>query len=168
MDKSKLPSVEPSAFCALMNEINNAMQGMYRKAFQDCKAPSLEDQKAFGLAVAKLNGLVTNLQLGAEAGEDADPFYYWTVLFGVHPMWVADGFNLDDLGALEMLGKRLGYASLDSELHAEVVAAPDPDAITAEQTGNTVNGRRPRLCRCGAHLAGDCPSCDHQEEADDL
>jgi hypothetical protein len=58
--------------------------------------------------------------------------YEWTVRFRVHKSWVADGFNLDDERAKEMLAHDLQFA-YGHELDAKVMAAPDPERIAKEQ-----------------------------------
>lgn len=60
-------------------------------------------------------------------------FYKWTVEFQVADCWVADGFELTDERALDMLSNDLGWAHIDSELRAKVIKAPSQDAIRAEQ-----------------------------------
>lgn len=58
--------------------------------------------------------------------------FTWTVQFTVHPTWVADGFDLTDERALEMLHNDLAYANED-ELEAKIISAPDPDEVAMEQ-----------------------------------
>ena len=58
--------------------------------------------------------------------------FSWTVKFTVDPVWVADGFDLDNERALEMLAAALPYAQ-GSELRAQVIAAPPAHAIRKEQ-----------------------------------
>lgn len=60
-------------------------------------------------------------------------FYKWTVEFEVAACWVADGFDLTDDRALDMLSKDLGFANIDAELRARVVKAPDAKAVREEQ-----------------------------------
>lgn len=59
--------------------------------------------------------------------------YTWIVRFDVAPLWVADGFALDDGRALEMLGTDLSGACMSSEVAATVIVAPDPMRIAGEQ-----------------------------------
>lgn len=70
-----------------------------------------------------------------------DPFYKWTVEIEVHAKWVADGFELDDASAHDMLAHRLSHA-YGHELRAKVLAAPDPKQIAAEQ-GRKTPGYKP-------------------------
>lgn len=58
--------------------------------------------------------------------------FTWIVRLDVAPMWVADGFNLSDQRALEMLGKTLGYANMSTELAARVLSAPPALRIARE------------------------------------
>lgn len=53
----------------------------------------------------------------------------FTVTFRVAPCWVADGFNLTDERALEMLSNDLQYATISEELDAQVIAAPTQDEL---------------------------------------
>lgn len=107
-----------------------------------------------------------------EQPDPEDPFYYWTVRFGVHPRWIADGFQLTDERALEMLSNTLDYAYVDRELAAKVVAAPDPAAIRAEQHGEArvvlSDGKEtryePRMCECGEMLTGQGCGCESEPE----
>lgn len=79
---------------------------------------------------------------------ELDPdFFYWTVRFGVHKVWIADGFELDDDRALDMLSGDLGYAHIGSELEAKVLGAPDQLAIRVEQGG---------CPKCGGAHPGSC------------
>ncbi len=55
----------------------------------------------------------------------------WTVVFEVDDVWIADGFNLDDDRALEMLSGDLTYAHIGSELGAKVIKAPTEKQIAA-------------------------------------
>lgn len=58
--------------------------------------------------------------------------YKWTVEFEVDAVWVADGFDMTDERALDMLAHDLGYATSD-ELGAKVKKAPSRAAILREQ-----------------------------------
>lgn len=58
--------------------------------------------------------------------------FKWTVEFEVDEVWVADGFNLDDERAQEMLLVDLGYAR-PHEVSAKVISAPDPKSIKKAQ-----------------------------------
>ena len=59
-------------------------------------------------------------------------FLKWTVEFEISETWVADGFEMTDDIAHEMLSDRLGYA-YDAELRATVVKAPSKAAIRRVQ-----------------------------------
>jgi hypothetical protein len=63
---------------------------------------------------------------------DPTKFYRWIVEFGVNAVWVADGFDLDDERAMDMLQHHLGYARED-ELRAKVHFAPNPVDVRLEQ-----------------------------------
>lgn len=69
--------------------------------------------------------------------------YEWIVKIRVAPSWVADGFDLTPERATEMVTDLLPY-SHDYETSAEVLSAPDPKQIQAEQ-GHKVEGYAP-LC----------------------
>jgi len=56
----------------------------------------------------------------------------WTVEFEVDASWVADGFNLTDERARDMLSNEIPYARPD-ELCAKVVRMPRPETILREQ-----------------------------------
>lgn len=58
--------------------------------------------------------------------------YKWTVEFEVADCWVADGFDLNDDDAKEMLLSSLPFA-YGEEVRAKVVQAPDPAEIRREQ-----------------------------------
>ena len=62
-----------------------------------------------------------------------EKFYKWTVQFEVAPCWVADGFELTDERALDMLSHDLGWANIGTELRAKVIKAPSQSAIRREQ-----------------------------------
>ena len=53
----------------------------------------------------------------------------WTVGFSVDKSWVADGFDLTDDRALDMLSGDLRYANIGTELGAKVIKAPDKKLI---------------------------------------
>ena len=53
----------------------------------------------------------------------------WTVEFSVDKSWVADGFDLTDDRALDMLSGDLRYANIGTELGAKVIKAPDKKLI---------------------------------------
>lgn len=60
------------------------------------------------------------------------PKFRWTVELEVAEVWVADGFDLTDERAVEMLNNDLRYAST-YELGAKIIRAPDPAAIRKAQ-----------------------------------
>lgn len=62
----------------------------------------------------------------------SNKFFKWTVEFQVSDNWVADGFELTDERALEMLQNDLSYA-YGYELKAKVISAPDQEAIRKVQ-----------------------------------
>ena len=53
----------------------------------------------------------------------------WTVEFEVEDVWVADGFELTDERALDMLSHDLSSAIIGMELSAKVISAPTPEEI---------------------------------------
>ena len=55
--------------------------------------------------------------------------FKWTVEFEVDQSWVADGFDLDDERALDMLSNDLQYAHIGNELGARVVVKPSKASI---------------------------------------
>jgi hypothetical protein len=59
--------------------------------------------------------------------------FKWTVEFEVDEVWVADGFSLSNLRALEMLASDLDYADMTTELSAKVIKAPPLDRILKAQ-----------------------------------
>lgn len=58
----------------------------------------------------------------------------WTVEFEVDEAWVADGFDLTDDRAKDMLARDLGWA-YGHELGAKVIKKPDPKIIRELQGG---------------------------------
>ncbi len=60
--------------------------------------------------------------------------YKWTVEFEVDASWVADGFDLTNDRALDMLAHDLSYAYIGTELSAKVIKAPKREAIRKEQS----------------------------------
>lgn len=58
--------------------------------------------------------------------------FKWTVEFEVAECWVADGFNLTDERAQDMIANDLGWAD-GSEISARVVKAPEPERIAKVQ-----------------------------------
>lgn len=67
-----------------------------------------------------------------------DKRYTWVVRFDVAPEWVADGFVMTDETALDMLSDKVGFANMETELAARVIAAPSALDIAKEQ-GYTVD-----------------------------
>ena len=59
-------------------------------------------------------------------------FFKWVVEFEVSDNWVADGFEMTDEVAQEMLQSRLGYA-YETELRAKVIRKPVASAIAKVQ-----------------------------------
>ena len=53
----------------------------------------------------------------------------WTVVFEVDEIWVADGFNLTNERALNMLASDLQYANIDTELNAYLIKSPSQQKI---------------------------------------
>ena len=60
-------------------------------------------------------------------------FFKWVVEFEVSENWVADGFEMTDEIALDMLSSKLGYAIEGSELRAKVISSPDARLIAKVQ-----------------------------------
>lgn len=60
-------------------------------------------------------------------------FFKWTVEFEVDEIWVADGFELTEERALEMLAHDLGWADMGTELKAKVIKSPSPKAVRKAQ-----------------------------------
>ena len=58
--------------------------------------------------------------------------FKWTVQFEVDETWVADGFNLTNERAHEMLANTLTSA-YNHELKAKVLSAPDQEKIAKAQ-----------------------------------
>lgn len=56
----------------------------------------------------------------------------WTVEFEIAECWVADGFNITDEQAQDMIERRLSCATSD-QVKARVVRAPSKTAIAAAQ-----------------------------------
>lgn len=63
---------------------------------------------------------------------DATKFFKWTVEFEVNETWVADGFELTDERAKEMIEREVGY-SYSHETRAKVVKAPTHAEIRKAQ-----------------------------------
>ena len=63
----------------------------------------------------------------------------YTAEFWVDESWVADGFDLTDERAKEMLNGTLPYAH-GSELHARVTKAPKPETVARIQGSKLKTG----------------------------
>lgn len=59
--------------------------------------------------------------------------FKWTVEFEVAECWVADGFDMTDRRALDMLSQDLSYANIGTELSAKVKRSPSPKSIAIAQ-----------------------------------
>lgn len=59
--------------------------------------------------------------------------FAWIVRLEVCGTWVADGFELDDDRALDMLAHDLTLANIGDELGARVIAAPPVDLVARTQ-----------------------------------
>lgn len=70
--------------------------------------------------------------------------FTWTVQFTVHPTWVADGFDLTDERALDMLSNDLQHANIGTELDAKVISAPHPDEVAMEMGYRNAADRKKR------------------------
>lgn len=87
------------------------------------------------------NGLPCRKADGHDEIEHDDGSYHglftrrfkWTVEFEVDEVWIADGFNITDQRALDMLSNDLQFANIGTELGAKVLSAPDPTAIRKAQ-----------------------------------
>ncbi len=58
----------------------------------------------------------------------------WTIEIAVDETWIADGFDMTDERALDMLANDLKWANIGQELGAKVLTRPD-DAKVAELQG---------------------------------
>lgn len=58
----------------------------------------------------------------------------WVIEIAVADSWVADGFQMTDERAVKMLENELPYA-YSHEFTAQVIKAPDPEAIRQLQSG---------------------------------
>lgn len=67
------------------------------------------------------------------------PLVWWTLRIGVHPGWVADGFEIDgeDLedaaGMLSYIGRESAFWEAGREVQLELVAAPSEEIIDTFQ-----------------------------------
>ena len=64
--------------------------------------------------------------------ENGTKGFKWTIEIEVDESWVADGFDMDDERAKEMLAQNLPYA-YNSELAAKVLKSPSKAAIMKVQ-----------------------------------
>lgn len=72
---------------------------------------------------------------GVEAVGEVRPTphrFKWILEIEVDRTWVADGFNMTDQRAQDMLSEHLSYAH-QSEIGARVLSAPDPRDIRSAQ-----------------------------------
>lgn len=67
--------------------------------------------------------------------------YTWTVQITIDPVWVADGFNITNERAHDIIAHALPHAN-GHEFSAKVLSAPDPMQIKCEQ-GTAVEGYAP-------------------------
>lgn len=63
--------------------------------------------------------------------------FSWLIRVDVAPIWVADGFCMNNQAALDMLANQLPYADMSFELGAAVIAGPDPRRIINENGWDT-------------------------------
>lgn len=63
--------------------------------------------------------------------------FSWLIRVDVAPMWVADGFHMNNQVALDMLAEKLPYADMSFELGAAVLVGPDPRRIINENGWET-------------------------------
>ena len=59
--------------------------------------------------------------------------FKWVVEFTVDEIWVADGFDLTEDRAIDMLSETLPFANIDGELSAKIIKAPDKNKILKTQ-----------------------------------
>ena len=64
--------------------------------------------------------------------ENGNKGFKWIIEIEVDPSWVADGFDMDDERAKEMLAKELPYA-FNYEIAARVLKSPAKEKILKEQ-----------------------------------
>jgi len=68
----------------------------------------------------------------SEANPDADGFFKWTVEISVAQLWVADGFDLTNRRAHDIMTSHLGYAE-GSEIKTRVLEKPSDEAVAKAQ-----------------------------------
>ena len=101
-----------------------------------------------------------------ERTEPEDGFYCWKVSVRVHARWVADGFELTADRLNDILANVLGWA-YDHEFGGEVLAAPDPMQIRAEQgyKGAREAGYKALICdNCEQAPCGCEPDAEDGDE----
>lgn len=143
-------------------------------AVQQLEADGLVVRAQNKVGITKAGRHVRAMMVDAQVRQD-DPFYYWTVRIGVHPRWVADGFNLSD-ERMENILRSSSYG-LDFAYEGEVTAVvqdwPVAAAIKAEQSGapqeENLGGsqrrvHKPRMCSCGEMLTGTGCGCEPEQE----
>ena len=59
--------------------------------------------------------------------------FKWVVQFEVDEIWVADGFDLTEDRALDMLSETLPFANIGTELNVKIIKAPDKNLILKTQ-----------------------------------
>lgn len=64
--------------------------------------------------------------------EPGEKFYKWTVTFEIDAIWVADGFDMTEGRAKDMIERELSY-SREPETRVRVLKAPSKVAILREQ-----------------------------------
>jgi hypothetical protein len=72
---------------------------------------------------------------------DAQGFYWWLIAVGVAPVLVADGVDLTDQRAHDMLTNQFSHAD-GSELKAIVLGRPPDEAVAKEQGFKSVGAYR--------------------------
>lgn len=143
-DKRKLPRIAVLLAQKILSRIReqgypiNGKKAGHEALSCMCGAAMMMDALGCGMLAKYVSGLafLVSVRGAAELLDFAeadindddlapDPsFFTWTVQFGVDECWVADGFNLDDEAALDMIGNRLGYANVGTELFAHVIDSP--------------------------------------------
>lgn len=91
------------------------------------------DMSANKSVVAKRSIRPSPKDLKAKERRPGEKTYSWTVTFTVDAVWVADGFDLTDQRALEMLSHDLRFANIGTELAAKVIRRPGAIGIMREQ-----------------------------------
>lgn len=105
------------------------------------KANENSEPDRMGEALHEIHGIASRCIESTKHGEevhtrpDEDGFCSWIVELSVAPLWVADGFELTNESAVEMLAETLSFASAERELKAKVIARPKQDRIHNLQCG---------------------------------